>query len=180
MPSMALNGRILTVGSEAHRQAAPFLSEANETTQSLRNRLSSPFLPAWYKNYARSKLGNNLMTLYINDELDRRKSSVRASCISPGRVQTAIFRDLNGPMGTIIKALARFIFQTPSQGASGVLKIATDPSYTGRELDYVHCGRPSVPSPAARDRTIANKFWRWSMDAVNLHTEDDAVLWPRR
>lgn len=180
MPTMALNGRILFVGSEAHRQAAPFFSVAIETTQSIRNHLSSLFLPAWYKNYARSKLGNNLMTLYINDELERRKSSVRASCISPGRVQTAIFRDLNGPMGTIIKTLARFFFQTPSQGASGVLKIATDLSYKGRELDYVHCGRPSVPSPAARDRTIASEFWRWSMDATNLRAEDDTVLWPRR
>lgn len=179
MPTMAVRGRIITVGSEAHRRAAPFFSMPKATNQGLTDCLISLMLPNWYKNYAQSKLGNNLTTIYINDELERRRSSVVASCVSPGRVQTAIFRDFKGLMGMVLNLVGQMSFQTPSQGASGVLKVASNDSIIKRrELDYVHCGKPWVASSAARDRVMAEKVWQWSLNAVNLSPKDDAVLWP--
>ncbi|KAG7669655.1 hypothetical protein Ndes2437B_g05835 [Nannochloris sp. 'desiccata'] len=190
LPSMAPNGRIITVGSEAHRRGslslAPFNGAASDKTEECSGRSSGlqwtlePRQPAnWYSQYARSKLGNSLMTLELSRKLSERESTIVTSCVSPGRAATNIFRDLHGVVGTVVNFLASTVFQTPEQGASGVLRAATAPEYARKHVKYIHMGKETMPSVAAIDGEKALQLWEYSNHQVGLSEEERNQLWPK-
>jgi NAD(P)-dependent dehydrogenase (short-subunit alcohol dehydrogenase family) len=176
LPSMAPNGRIVTVGSEAHRRGS--LHFTNNDKNSV---LQPPQPSNWYSQYARSKLGNSLMTLDLSKRLNERGSTVVTSCVSPGRVATNIFRDLHGVVGTVVNFLASTVFQTPQQGASGVLLAATSPEFSNRNVEYIHMGKEAIPSRAALDSEKAKQLWEYSNQQVGITDDEDErnQLWPR-
>ena len=62
LPLMKENGRIVTVGSEAHRRAnLAFVEQKDHQLMLQPSRLSN-----WYVEYANSKLGNSLMTAELS------------------------------------------------------------------------------------------------------------------
>lgn len=70
-------------------------------------------------DYARSKLCNLLMTAELSRRLTARHSSVTASCVSPGRVNTHIFANVPGLLRPPLQLLAGLLFQTPQQVGGG-------------------------------------------------------------
>jgi len=193
LPSMAPNGRIVTVGSEAHRRGSlnlfPFKGDAsNQKVKSNGGGGSGgglwtlePRQPTnWYSQYARSKLGNSLMTLELSRQLKERESTIGTSCVSPGRVATNIFRDLHGVVGTVVNFLALTVFQSPEQGASGVLRAATAPEYARKHEKYIHMGKEAMPSAGALDGEKAKKLWEYSSHQVGLFLKEETTpLWPK-
>jgi NAD(P)-dependent dehydrogenase (short-subunit alcohol dehydrogenase family) len=191
LPSMAPNGRIVTVGSEAHRRVSlnlfPFKRDASNQEEKNNSGgggllwMLEPRQPTnWYSQYARSKLANSLMTLELSRQLNQRGSTIGTSCVSPGRVATNIFRDLHGVIGTVVNFLASTVFQTPEQGASGVLRAATAPEYARKHVKYMHMGKEAVPSSAASDAEKARQLWEYSDKQVGLSEEERTQhLWPK-
>ena len=179
LPLMAPSSRIVTVGSEAHRRGSLEVME-HETTAKGQNKLTlkPPSTSHWYAEYGRSKLGNSLMTLELSRQLEQRGSSVTASCVSPGRVATDIFKNLSGVVGMTVHFLAANFFQTPEQGAAGVLRAATDPEYA-RHVPYLHFGKEASPSAAATRPDLAKEVWALSNQEVGLTAKEDETLWPK-
>jgi NAD(P)-dependent dehydrogenase (short-subunit alcohol dehydrogenase family) len=181
LPKMAPNGRIVTVGSEAHRRGS--LNLVSLPTGDENSTLARELHPAqpsnWYSQYGRSKLGNSLMTLELSRQLNERNSSIVTSCVSPGRVATNIFRDLNGVVGTVVNFLASTVFQTPEQGASGVFHAATASEFSNRHVKYIHMGKEATPSAAALDSEKAKQLWEYSDLQVGLTEEERTQLWPK-
>jgi retinol dehydrogenase 14 len=191
LPSMAPNGRIVTVGSEAHRRgsltlAAPFCKtptdsgiSGSSSSDELQVWELQPAQPSnWYSQYARSKLGNSLMTFELSTQLTKRGSTIKTSCVSPGRVATNIFKDLNGIVGSVVNFLASTVFQTPEQGAAGVLRAATAPEFATKHIKYIHMGKEAMPSSAALDPGNSRKLWTYSTMHVGLTEEESKNLWP--
>lgn len=181
LPNMAPHGRIVTVGSEGHRRGSlavqqgpngPMLEDIPPQGWSL--------LPTWYREYGRSKLGNGLMTAELSRRLQARGSSVTASCVSPGRVYTNILRDFGGVLGAGMRAIASNFFQTPAQGAAGVLRAATSPEFEGRHVPYIHLGMEAAPAAEALDPKLGANVWELTVRQAGLMADEDAKLWPKK
>ena len=119
------------------------------------------------------------MTLELSNRLREQNSTVVTSCVSPGRVSTNIFRDLNGVVGMVVNFLANTVFQTPEQGASGVLLAATSPEFATKHVKYIHMGKEAMPSRAAMDGENAKQLWEFSDQVVGLTDEERTNLWPK-
>lgn len=132
-----------------------------------------------YADYGASKLANVLMTAELSRRLLGRGSSVTASSVSPGRVNTNIFEGVPGLLRPALRWLAAAAFQTPAQGASTVLHAALSPELQGRHELYLHACRPCAASPAAHDERLAAHLWEVSCQEVGLCPDDDDALWPR-
>lgn len=65
------------------------------------------------------------------------------------------------PFRSVVKAIAGVAFQTPKQGATGVLRAACDPAWGTNDAAplYVHLGKEARPSAAASDAALAEKLW---------------------
>lgn len=174
LPHMAHNARIVTVGSEAHRRGSMKFQSANNSAA-----LEIIRPDRWYASYARSKLGNVLMTAELSRRLEQRYSGVTTSCVSPGRVATDIFKNLHGVVGFGVRSLASMCFQTPEQGAQGVLLAASSAKFEGRSILYIHNSAEAEPSQAARDADLALTLWDFTNREVGLSQTDDLELWPR-
>lgn len=114
LPRMAAGGRVVAVGSQAHRRGRLAFDGGG----------GLPPLPAgglagglfrWYPEYARSKLANLLFTAELARRLEARGSGVTATCVSPGRVATSIFGNVPALLRGPLALLARAAFQTPAQ-----------------------------------------------------------------
>ena len=189
LPSMAPHARIVTVGSEAHRRGSLELEREGElegeknsggggAVPAGRRRLRGGRGAHWYRQYARSKLANALMTAELNRRLEARGSTVTACCASPGRVATNIFHSLGGVLGPVLRSLASLAFQTPQQGASTVVQAATAPELQGRRVLYMHAGGEQAAAPAALDPALARGLWEVSVRETGMSAAQDDALWP--
>lgn len=207
LPRMAAGGRVVTVGSQAHRRGQLAFDSGGDL----------PPLPAgdglgayfrWYPEYGRSKLANLLFTAELTRRLHARGSSVTATCVSPGRVGTSIFNNVPALLRGPLTLLSRAAFQTPAQvmactssplapegrpvfhltlplhrsllqGARTVLRAATAPELAGQSTLYMHAMQPMEPSAAARDERLAEQLWHFSNRQVGLSdAEDRDICWP--
>lgn len=91
---------------------------------------------------------------------------------------TNIFASVPGPLRGPLEWLARLTFQTPAQGARGVLRAALAPELRGRHELYSHKGAAAMPSAAARDLALAAALWTLSCRETALSPADDDALWP--
>lgn len=118
------------------------------------------------------------MTAELSRRLLARGSSVTASSVSPGRVNTNIFEGVPGLLRPALRWLAAAAFQTPAQGARTVLHAALSPELQGRHELYLHDCRPCTASAAAREKRLAADLWAASCQEAGLGPDDDAALWP--
>jgi len=111
----------------------------------------------WYRQYARSKAANVAFTA----ELRRQWPGVGAVAVSPGRVATGIFDSLPWPVGPLVRLAASVAFQTPREGARGVVAAVTDPALgPGAAAPiYLHLGRPAEPSAESCDPETTARLW---------------------
>ena len=175
LPMMACRGRIVTVGSEAHRRSRLPLLEDLELPR-LRMESEGQW---WYTLYARSKLANQLMTVELQYQLRSRGSSVTAWSASP--VATNVFDNIiPGWLHRTAKAVIGLALQSPEQGARGVL-IACDESYfdgVQQIPSYIHVGRICAPSLKAQDQQLTRKLWEATSRHIGLTKAEEDLLWP--
>lgn len=159
--------RVIIVGSEAHRRGGSFkISEGS-------GGLSFPFYKThWYFHYARSKLCNLLMTVELNRRLKDRNSSITAHCVSPGRVNTNIFREF-----PFLKPVATNCFKAAAHGAETVVYAATEP-YLDSSSVYLQDCKALDPSDLAFDAKLSDQLWKLSAAHVRLAKKEDEMLWP--
>jgi len=157
----AAPSRIVVVGSEAHRMAAPFDPERFEDLGRygpMNNNLA----------YGRTKLLDQLFT----NELARRLAGtgVTANSVCPGLVATNLV-DM-GPLRPIMQAVARTPFvNTPAEGARLVVRLAADPKLeglTGRFYTTTPGMRLLPPVPAMLDTQLQRRIWERTETLVGL------------
>jgi len=150
--------RVISVSSEVHRSAKQGLDL--DDLQMARG--WSP-----QKAYAASKLATILMTV----ELDRRLSGrgVTALAVHPGVVATNFGKGPEGRwiMGAMMTVL-RPLLKTPRDGATPIVRLATEDDDAVRRGLYWSETTPTQPSPAAQDPQAAEALWQTSQRLVGL------------
>jgi NAD(P)-dependent dehydrogenase (short-subunit alcohol dehydrogenase family) len=153
----APQGRVVVVGSIAHRQAPPGGIQFDNLSGK-----------GWERQaYGHSKLANGLFSL----ELSKRLAGTRATSNSlhPGVVATNIMRNMNfrPPAGGGNRGGGGgfgFAMETPAQGAATSCYLASNPALahvTG--LYFADCN-PAEQSDYQKDPAMAAKLWRVSVD----------------
>jgi len=148
----AEQGRIVIVGSGAHRYAPPagieFDNLGGEGDYSAR------------RAYGQSKLANGLFAR----ELARRLEGTRvtANVVHPGVVVTDIARNLPLWQALAFRALRPFLFKSVAAGAATSCYVATHPSLRNVSGCYFADCAPRAPRPNMLDEALAAKLWRVS------------------
>jgi NAD(P)-dependent dehydrogenase (short-subunit alcohol dehydrogenase family) len=116
--------------------------------------------------YGRSKLMNVLFTY----ELSRRLSGlhITANALTPGMVNTDIWRNVNRFLKPIINLFISRIGATPEQGARTSIYLASSHEVEGITGKYfVNC-HPVDSDPASYDIMTAKRLWQESVRLVGL------------
>jgi NAD(P)-dependent dehydrogenase (short-subunit alcohol dehydrogenase family) len=144
----AEQGRVVVVGSEAHRAARTGIELDNLTGER-----GFPGLRA----YGHSKLANGLFSL----ELARRLAGTRATsnAVHPGVVRTQIARYLPRWQRAIFDAIGPWMLKTVAEGAATICYVAADPGLAGVSGRYFADCRSVQPSPWMQDEAMAAKLW---------------------
>jgi NAD(P)-dependent dehydrogenase (short-subunit alcohol dehydrogenase family) len=150
----APQGRVVVVGSTAHRQPPPGGIQFDNLSGQ-----------GWERQaYAHSKLANGLFSF----ELAKRLAGTRATSNSlhPGVVATNIMRNLNftPPAGGANSGGGGggFSFESPAQGAATSCYLASNPALAGVTGLYFEDCNPVEPSPLQKDAAMAARLWQVS------------------
>lgn len=138
----APQGRVVVVGSVAHRGAPP----GGIQFDNLSGR-------GWERQaYGHSKLANGLFSLELARRL--RGTSATSNSLHPGVVATNIGRNRSAPMN--------FPSEPPQQGAATSCYLASHPSVAAVSgLYFVDCN-PADQSPQQQDAAMAARLWQVS------------------
>ncbi|CAG9462913.1 unnamed protein product [Pedinophyceae sp. YPF-701] len=156
LPSMRPGSRVVTVASEAHRRAPP-LGLSQDTPGAI---LDNP--SGWYKQYARSKLLNVMMTGEVQRRAYADGRGVSATSVSPGRVASNIFDSVPGALRPALRWLSQAAFRTPTEGAATALKACLDPQLGWPHSPgalYMHDLEVVEASEQARDVALQRRLW---------------------
>ncbi|KAG2482028.1 hypothetical protein HYH03_019017 [Edaphochlamys debaryana] len=93
--------------------------------------------------------------------------------VSPGFVDTGIFRHLLPSWAQWLRAPLRPLVRSPEQGARVVVWAACSSSLQGRDALFLHDCREMQASPAARDPRLAAELWRASAALTGLPEEEE-------
>ncbi len=152
MPALqaAPAARILTVSSRSHRNMVMVWADV--------------MLRRWYNPllaYKQSKLANVLFTLELNRRLPA-ASPIRAYAIDPGLVNTNIGLKGTGGIVRWVWEMRSKGGQTPEQGASTAVFVASDPTVEGSREPYWKNSQPLPPSRYAQRPEPAARLWELS------------------
>lgn len=113
------------------------------------------------REYGVSKLCNVL----FGAELRRRYPSVSVVCVNPGRIATDIVRRVPWPIRPLIPKL--FQLESAEVGGATLVHAMNLPRAADGTLPlYVHRLQAKEASVVARDPSVAQALWRYSIDAV--------------
>lgn len=150
--------RVVTVSSNAHARGRIDLSDLNWRRR--------PYSAS--QAYSDSKLANLLFTFELQRRLTATGSSVRALAVHPGMIKTNLFGHASGGQAAMIRAIGRFLLQSPEVGARPTLFAATRDIPGGSFIEpggFGHLrGAPEIAkaSGAAYDVTRARALWELS------------------
>jgi NAD(P)-dependent dehydrogenase (short-subunit alcohol dehydrogenase family) len=157
----APQGRVVVVGSVAHRQAPPGGIQFDNLSGK-----------GWERQaYGHSKLANGLFSL----ELSKRLAGTRATSNSlhPGVVATNIMRNMNfrPPAGGGSRGGGGGFggMETPAQGAATSCYLASNPKLAGVTGLYFADCNPAEQSDYQKDPAMAAKLWRVSTDLTRQY-----------
>ncbi|XP_059478537.1 retinol dehydrogenase 12-like [Neocloeon triangulifer] len=154
LPSMAKNGRIVNVSSEAHK---------------LCSSLDIPKQAGLFEVYGHSKACLNLLTLKLASTVD----GVSAVNVDPGNVETKIFRNfplLSNPLLKILLWPIRFLtVKRPVQGAQSVLHAIICPQPANG--CYIRDCKEEWPSDFCMNDTNADALWHRSLQWTKMTEE---------
>ena len=117
-----------------------------------------------FEVYGHSKLANILWTRELARQLHG--TGVTANCVHPGAVRSGLGKQ-NGWLGKLTTALLGPFFQSPEQGASTSIYVATSPDVEGVSGKYFAKCRELEPKPWAKDDAAAKQLWDVSRQLVS-------------
>ena len=150
---MGEGSRIVNVASGAHKTGKIHFDDIN---------LHKGFNV--FKAYSQSKLANVLFTR----ELARRVKDrgITVNCCHPGAVATNIGIDRETGFGRTVTRLLKPFFQTPAQGASTAIFLATDESVKDISGEYFYKCKIARSSKRSKDMELAKRLFEFSEQLV--------------
>ena len=161
LPALERNGggRIVIVGSEAHRRATWDPDGLGS---------SDPY--ERFEAYAHSKLAILLFNAELARRLDGR--SVTTNAAHPGTVRTALFKPRH--FGErIVMPIINLRGVTPEAAAKGIVWLADSPIVEGETGGYYHRGSRVEPSAQATDEQNGFELWKLSAELTDLPEDLD-------
>ncbi len=154
---MGEGSRIVNVASGAHKTGKIHFDDIN---------LHKGFNVI--KAYSQSKLAKVLFTR----ELARRVKDrgITVNCCHPGAVATNIGIDRDTGFGRTVTRLLKPFFQTPAQGASTAIFLATDESVKDITGEYFYKCKIAKSSKRSKDMELAKRLFEFSEELVNRKT----------
>ena len=149
----APEGRVVVIGSQAHRSAPDHGIYFDDLSGRSWNTSA----------YGHSKLANGLFALELARRLEG--TDATSNCLAPGRIVTNIFRHSDIPWdkdGEKVKSVA--------QGAATTCYVATSPELEGVNGYYFYDCNPHEPSALMRDKELAKRLWDFSEELVSKYT----------
>ena len=148
----APQGRIVIVGSRAHRSAPEDGIQFDDLAGD-----------SWFDMqaaYGHSKLANGLHSL----ELARRLQGTDATSnvVHPGFVVTNIARNLGRWREMAFQVLGGIVLKSPEQGAATTCYVAASPDLEGVSGCYFANSNPATPTENMRDPEMAARLWEVS------------------
>ncbi|MCQ2593999.1 MAG: SDR family oxidoreductase [Treponemataceae bacterium] len=153
LPFMPEGGRIVNVASGAHKTGKIHFTDIN---------LTKGFNVV--KAYSQSKLANVLFTRELARRLEPKKITV--NCCHPGAVATNMGVNRETGFGKTITGMLKPFFQTPEQGASTAIFLATDDSVADITGEYFYKCKIAKSSKASKDMKLAEKLFAFTEDLV--------------
>jgi len=148
----AAGGRVVIVGSRAHRSAPEDGIQFGDLSGA-----------SWFDRqaaYGHSKLANGLHSL----ELSRRLEGTRATSnvLHPGVVRTNITRNLPGWQQAAFRLYGYFFLKSLEEGAATTCYVATHPDLANVSGCYFADSRPATPNANMQDPEMASRLWEVS------------------
>jgi len=158
----APQGRVVVVGSIAHRQVPPGGIQFDNLSGE-----------GWERqSYGHSKLANGLFSLELAKRLGG--TTATSNALHPGVVQTNIMRNLNftPPSGAAPRqggGGGGFQFEPPAQGAATSCYLASSPALAGVTGQYFADCNPAEQSDYQKDPAMAAKLWQVSEEITRAY-----------
>lgn len=146
-------GRIVNVSSGAHKTGKIHFDDIN---------LSKGFNVI--KAYSQSKLANVLFTKELAKRMEDR--GVAVNCCHPGAVATNIGISRDTGFGKTITGILKPFFQTPEQGASTAIYLASDDEIEGITGEYFYKCKIAKSSKRSGNMELAKKLFELSEQIV--------------
>lgn len=153
LPFMPEGGRIVNVASGTHKTGKIHFTDIN---------LTKGFNVV--KAYSQSKLANVLFTRELARRLEPKKITV--NCCHPGAVATNMGVNRETGFGKTITGMLKPFFQTPEQGASTAIFLATDDSVSDITGEYFYKCKIAKSSKSSKDMKLAEKLFAFTEDLV--------------
>lgn len=147
--------RIINLSSGAHKSGKIYFEDLN-----LKKNYNV------VKAYAQSKLANVLFTYELADRL--KGTGVTVNTLHPGAVATQMGIDRQTGFGTLITGMLKPFFQTPPEGASTAIYLATSEEVKDTTGKYFYNKKPIPSSKLSYDKKLAKKLWKVSERLVHL------------
>eukprot|EP00879_Flechtneria_rotunda_P013838 GHRR01014454.1.p1 GENE.GHRR01014454.1~~GHRR01014454.1.p1 ORF type:complete len:234 (+),score=64.77 GHRR01014454.1:470-1171(+) len=162
LPHMTAGSRIINVSSRAHKWGHV----------AVKDNLIQPASNLWFVQYSRSKLCNILFTSELQRRLQQSRGII-ATSVSPGFVNTTIYRSLSPSLAWLFCTFAPFLARTPAEGAKvAVFAATTDLLSADRPVPLLlHDCKPMAPKKLAQDSKLAADLWQASATAVGWTEE---------
>jgi NAD(P)-dependent dehydrogenase (short-subunit alcohol dehydrogenase family) len=154
MIERAPHGRVIVVGSEAHRGVTLDLDDLQMFDGYER-----------FEAYGRSKLADLLFTY----ELSRRTEPEQVAVVAlhPGTTKTTLFRPRN-PVERVVMPILNIKARSPQQAADTAVWLATSDDARAMHGRYVGDRRVVESSAESRDPEIATRLWNITAEMTGL------------
>ena len=151
-------GRIVNVASGAHKTGKIHFEDIN---------LSKGFNVI--KAYSQSKLANVLFTREL--AMRMKEKGIMVNCCHPGAVATNIGISRDTGFGKTITGMLKPFFQTPMQGASTAIYLATSDDVKGITGEYFYKCKIAKSSKRSKDMKLARRLYEFSEEQINLRKQ---------
>lgn len=146
-------GRIVNVSSGAHKTGNIYFDDIN---------LTKHFNVI--KAYSQSKLANVLFTRELARRLENK--GILVNCCHPGAVATNIGISRDTGFGKTVTGMLKPFFQTPEQGASTAIYLATSKEVEGITGEYFYKCKIAKSSERSKDMELAKRLFEFSEQLV--------------
>ena len=150
--------RIINVSSGAHKVGKIHFQDVN-----LKDNYNL------IKAYSQSKLCNILFTYELAERL--KGSKVTVNCLHPGAVATEMGINRKTGFGSTITRMLKPFFQTPLEGASTAIYLATSEEVLDTTGKYFYKKKPIKSSKLSYNKEISKKLWKLSEKLVDINSD---------
>jgi len=158
LDTMAPDGRIVMVSSDAHKMAPADTIEF-ENLDGKKN-----YKP--WKAYGQSKMANILFV----KELSRKvvKTGITVNALHPGVIQTNLWRHMNPVVNGLFSFFGKIALKSIPQGAATTCYAAVHPDMKNISGQYLADCNITSSRPDSNDAELAAKLWKKSEEIVSV------------